>query len=97
MNYLQQQMKVDQLAAAANQKAKQMQRIRWQIGQKLYSRLQQPGSLAWAFAMGTLFGAARSREPFGSGVFFLLRWINVGATVCGLLLGQPMKEDPAQS
>ena len=92
MSWLQQQHRVERLAIRATNNARQMQRIRWQISQKLYGRLQQPGSLAWAFAMGILLGANRSGESIVYDGFSIFRWFNAGATVWSFLFAIPPAE-----
>ncbi|HET6565198.1 MAG TPA: hypothetical protein VFG52_07285 [Xanthomonadales bacterium] len=78
---------VDRLATRAGNTAREMRRIHWLIGRKLHQRMQEPGSLAWAFATGTLAGAARPGATGASDAFSLLSWFNAGATACSLLLG----------
>ncbi len=62
MKWLQQQRRVDSLARAARLNRAHLSLLGQRLSHRIRSRLQQPGSLAWAFSAGCLVGAARSPE-----------------------------------
>ncbi|HKX55419.1 MAG TPA: hypothetical protein VJN01_04935 [Xanthomonadales bacterium] len=62
MKWLRQQRKVESLSLAAKVNAGRMYRMRRRLQQHIHRSLQQPGSLAWAFAAGCLFGSARAQR-----------------------------------
>jgi len=83
MKWLRQQKKVEILAAASQQEALQMSYFRRLLVQRVRARLQQPGTLAWAFAAGTLYGTSHGKLESGS--FDPLRYMNTFALLWSLL------------
>ncbi len=84
MKWLQQQNKVEALSAASQQQGVQMSQTQQHLVQQVRSRLQQPGSLAWAFAAGTLFGATRGGNQ-DRDAFDLIRYLKGATLLWGLL------------
>ncbi len=89
MKWLRQQTRVERLSAGATQNAEQMHQLRLQLHQQVRHRLQQPGTLAWSFAAGTLYGAANSRkrdeQPRDERSVSLLRYLNSAAIIWNLM------------
>lgn len=89
MKWLRQQSRVELLSAEAIKNTEQMHQLRLQLHQQVRHRLQQPGTLAWSFAAGTLYGAANSRkrdeQPRDDRSASLLRYLNSAAIVWNLM------------
>lgn len=83
MRWLQQQNKVEMLAAASQQEAHRMAYYRGQLVDGVRARLQQPGTMAWAFAAGVLYGTSHGKLESSS--FDPLRYMNTFALLWGLL------------
>lgn len=83
MKWLQQQRKVEVLAAASQQEARQMSDLGQLLVRRVRTRLQQPGTLVWAFAAGALY--ATGQRKFHSLAFDPIRYVNTFALLWGLL------------
>jgi len=90
MKWLKQQSKVEALSAASLQHAEHMSAVRRQLHSRVHARVQQPGTLAWAFAGGALVGATRGGEP-GPDRLDLFRYMNTAALLWSLISGQMEK------
>jgi len=88
MKWLQQQRKVEVLAAASQREARQMSDLGQLLVRRVRTRLQQPGTLVWAFAAGVLYGTCHGKLRMGS--FDPLRYVNTFAVLWSLL----SKEQP---
>lgn len=84
MQWLRQQARVEALSFELQQNAGQMSRLAQRLKQRVYARLRQPGTLAWAFAAGTLFGASREREH-GHGASAVIHYFNSVIALWSLL------------
>jgi hypothetical protein len=89
MKWLRQQTRVELLFAAATQNSVQLRRLRLQLHQQTMHRLQQPGTLAWAFAAGTLYGSTKNgnsdKRTQDDRAIPLLRYLNSIAAVWNLM------------
>ena len=83
MKWLQQQKKVEVLSAASQQQARAMSHFRRQLVQQVRTRLQQPGTMVWAFAAGALYGTSHGKFQMGS--FDPLRYVNTFVVLWSLL------------
>lgn len=109
MKWLRQQRKVESLSTEVKANGGHMRHLRYQLVQRVHWRLQQPGTLAWAFAAGCLFGSAQPQprsQQAGSGSTVAqkmrasastVRYLNFVATILNLLfakyLDQQMSPD----
>lgn len=93
MFWLRQQKKVERLSAEAEQNAEQMQQLRECLVERLRTRLQQPGTLAWAFAAGALVGGTKSQQQKQDG-YSMMHYLN-GAVIALKFLSDHLPDQPS--
>jgi hypothetical protein len=105
MKWLRQHNRVEALSAEAEQCAGQMKQLRQHLGQRVHARLQDPGTMTWAFAAGVVYGGSKRPERdagqnTGSAsqahpdrAFPILRYLN-SAVIVWNLLSQFQPEPP---
>ena len=89
MKWLRQHNKVETLSAEAEHCAVQMNHLHEQLGQRVHARLRQPGTMAWAFSAGILYGGSQTRKQNDQKqtdrAFALLRYLNSIAIILNLM------------
>jgi len=84
MKWLRQQRRVDDLSRRVSVRARQARRFRLEVVRRSVRLARKPGTLAWAFAAGTLVGAGADRANVRRAQG-LLKWINFTTMVWGFL------------
>jgi hypothetical protein len=94
MTWLQQQDKVESLAARNALAARQCATLLSHMRQRIRHQLRQPGTLAWAFAAGAWFGNTPARKR-ASRTLALMQWVNT-IVVLSKFLGHSIGLKPTE-